>query len=297
MQWITRRQWNELANEKTDAHRVCTHRNGWLDRYGDWMLETRADGTFPDISSEGFYELAERYGYTPRGWLAKDLAKDARDQKPPRLIAGEAPRQVVVQESGLRFNVEPGEGYSTGLFLDQRLNRQWILSLRPQRMLNLFAYTGSFSVIAASVGSETTSVDVSRRALSVARSNFEVNEIGAESGHRFVAEDVMKFVPRLRKRGDNYDLIVLDPPTFGRAGGRVFRVERDMPVLVRDCWDLLSPGGWLLVSCNYAKWSTSNLREVCLESLNGMGIEMQAGKTPPEIPSGAISWRLHKKSA
>lgn len=296
MQWISHQQWDELTGERTDAHRVCTHSHGWLDRYGYWVLETRYIGGVPEWTSEGLRELFERYGYVPNGWLAKALAKAAQKQKPPVLLWGQAPGEIVVLEHGLRFNVVPGGGYSSGLFLDQRLNRRWVMSLKPRRMLNLFAYTGSFSVCAAAVGAETMSVDVSKRALSVARSNFAANNTDVANNHRFISEDVTRFVPRLRKRGVSFDLVVLDPPTFGRADGKVFRLEHDLPVLVRDCWELLVPGGWMLVSCNYAKWGTADLRDVCLSALSGAKVKMQAGETPPEIPIGAVSWRLQKSA-
>lgn len=294
MQWITRQQWDRLNEDESDAHRICTGRNGWLDRYGGWVVETRAGKFFADSPQDGMRELMERYDYAPEGWLVRELAKDARDQSPPRLVYGNAPGQIVVREWGVGYHVDPGGGYSSGLFLDQRMNRRWMSGLRPRRMLNLFAYTGSFSVCAALAGAETTSVDIAKRALDVARSNFELNGISTQGGHRFVVEDASRYVSRLLKRGESFDAIVLDPPTFGRADGRVFRVEHDLPTLVRDCWALLSADGWMLVSCNYAKWNADKLRGICREQLAGMNVVMRPGELPDEIPHGAISWRLHK---
>ena len=294
MQWITRQQWENLSSEDSNTHRICTGGEGWLDRYGDWVVETHSGGNFIDQASAGYRELTERYGFTPEGWLVRDHAKDARDQRSPRLVAGRAPGQVVVRERGVGYHVEPAGGYSTGLFLDQCFNRRWVMSLLPQRMLNLFAYTGSFSVCAALAGAETTSVDVAKRALDIARSNFELNGISLHGGHRFVAEDVSRYVSRLLKRGESFDAIVLDPPTFGRAVGRVFRLEQDLPMLVRNCWELLSPGGWMLVSCNYARWNSEKLLIVCRKQLSGMNFAIEPGELPGEIPFGAISWRLRK---
>ena len=295
MQWITRQQWDRFNEEGTDAHRVCTGRNGWLDRYGRWVLESRAGKHFADAPQDGgMRELMERYDYAPDGWLVRELAKDARFQTPPQLVYGDAPGQIVVREWDVGYHVDPGGGYSTGLFLDQRMNRRWIKGLRPKHVLNLFAYTGSFSVCAALAGAETTSVDIAKRSLDVARANFDLNGICTQDGHRFVVEDAARYVSRLLRRGESFDAIVLDPPTFGRAGRGVFRLEHDLPALVRDCRSLLSAGGWMLVSCNYAKWNANKLRDICSGQPGGTNVELRAGELPDEIPHGAVSCRLHK---
>jgi 23S rRNA (cytosine1962-C5)-methyltransferase len=135
-------------------------------------------------------------------------------------------------------------------------------------------------------------VDASKRVLAAGRHNLELNGIDPAEGHRFLTDDAVKVVPRLLKRGERFDLIVLDPPTFGRADGRVFRIEKDLPVLVRDCFDLLEPGGWLLVSCNFAEWGAKELRKECELALGRIKPEFQPGELPPEIARGAVSWRI-----
>ena len=289
MDWITSAHWKAFAAEKTDAHRVVNGKDGWLDRYADWILWS---GCKPPRAEALRDELTARYGFSPRGYLTRELVRKASDQKPAALIAGEEPGEITVQENGLSYLVEPAGGYSSGLFLDQRLNRQWVSGLSAKRMLNLFAYTCSFTVCAASAGAETCSVDASKRVLGTGRRNLELNGIDPADGHRFLADDAMKVVPRLLKRGETFDLIVLDPPTFGRADGRVFRIEKDLPVLVRDCFEMLEPGGWLLVSCNYAEWGAKELRKECELALGGRKTEFQPGELPLEIAWGAVSWRI-----
>jgi 23S rRNA (cytosine1962-C5)-methyltransferase len=235
-------------------------------------------------------ELHRRLGFAPRGWLVRELARDAREQQAARLVEGEKPGVVEVCEWGVKYAVEPAGGYSTGLFLDQRMNRRRVLDLRPGRTLNLFAYTCSFSVCAARRGGETLSVDVAKRALARGRENFARNAVDTEAGsHRLVADDAAKVVPRLVRRGERFDLIVLDPPTFGRAEGRVFRLERDLPDLVRGCFALLEPGGAMLVSCNFAAWSVAKLKGVCQTVLEEGRFALTPGESVPEIPGGAIS--------
>jgi len=291
MDWISPAQWTAFADKNTNAHRVANAKDGWLDRYGDWILWS---GAKPPRAETLRDELSARYGFAPRGYLARELVRKASDQKPAALIAGEEPGEIIVQENGLSYLVEPAGGYSTGLFLDQRLNRQWVTTLGAKRMLNLFAYTCSFTVCAASSGAETCSVDASKRVLGTGRRNLESNGIDPAEGHRFLADDAMKVVPRFLKRGETFDLIVLDPPTFGRADGRVFRIEKDLPVLVRDCFELLEPGGSLLVSCNYAEWSQKDLQRLCDDALRGCSAKQESGFSPPEIPGAAISLRLRR---
>jgi len=292
MDWISGELWGRLGEERTDVHRLATGRDGYLDRYGEWILWSGGRAPRVEVLRE---ELLGRFGFAARGYLARELVRKAAEQKPADLVAGEEPGEIIVQEAGLSYAVEPAGGYSSGLFLDQRLNRQWVRETAPRKMLNLFAYTGSFTVCAALGGAETCSVDVAKRALDRARVNLQRNDIDPVDGHRFLADDAMKVVPRLVKRGEKFDLIVLDPPTFGRADGRVFRIEKDLGELVRECFGLLDDGGWMLVSCNYAEWGTRDLRTVCADALDGTACDFEPGECPEEITGGAISWRLRRK--
>ncbi len=292
MDWISGELWSRLGEERTDVHRVATGRDGYLDRYGEWILWSGAKAPRVEGTRE---ELLGRYGFAPRGYLARELVRKASEQKPAELMAGEEPGELIVQEAGLSYVVEPAGGYSSGLFLDQRANRQWVSGLGARRMLNLFAYTCSFTVCAAAGGAETCSVDAAKRVLATGRRNLELNGIDPAEGHRFLADDARKVVPRLVKRGEKFDLIVLDAPTFGRADGRVFRVEKDLGELVRECFELLDEGGWMLVSCNYAAWGARDLRTVCADALDGTACGFEPGECPEEITGGAISWRLRRE--
>ena len=290
MDWISGELWSRFRKEQTDAHRVANAKNGWLDRYGDWVLWSGSGAPRVEALRD---ELSARYGFAPRGYLARELVRKASDQRPAALVAGEEPGEIAVHESGLSYFVEPAGGYSSGLFLDQRLNRQWVAGLGAKRMLNLFAYTCSFTVCAASGGAETCSVDASKRVLGAGRRNLELNGIDLAQGHRFLADDAMKVVPRLLKRGETFDLIVLDPPTFGRADGRVFQIEKDLLPLIRDCFGMLRPEGWMLVSCNYADWDAADLRRVCESALGKRRANFRPGESPEEIPQGAVSLRIY----
>jgi 23S rRNA (cytosine1962-C5)-methyltransferase len=127
--------------------------------------------------------------------------------------------EIEVREHGLRFGVDLGRGQKGGLFLDQRENRALVRTLAAgKRVLNLFAYTGGFSIYAAAGGAvATTTVDVSAPAIAAARRNFERNGFAltsAPEAHRFVAEDAFAFLATAAAAGERYDLVISDPPSF-----------------------------------------------------------------------------------
>ena len=157
----------------------------------------------------------------------------------------------VVSEGGLLFSVNFGDYLDTGLFLDHRLTRERVRhEARGRRFLNLFAYTGTATVYAASGGAAgTTSIDLSRTYLDWARRNLELNRL-AGGAHEFLQADCLKWL-REGARG-RYDLIFLDPPTFSnsRRMEGVLDVQRDHVLLIEGCLRLLSPGGVLIFSTN-----------------------------------------------
>ncbi len=292
MNWISSDQWERLAVEATDAHRLATAPDGWLDRYADWLLWS---GGKPPRLEELREEVMQRYNFAPRGYLGRQLVIKAADQRPAMLLAGEDPGEIAVRENGLAYLVEPAAGYSSGLFLDQRVNRRWVVEFGASRMLNLFAYTCSFTVCAAAGGAETCSVDAAPGALRRGRANFAANGIDPADGHRFLVDDATKVVPRLIRRGETFDLIVLDPPTFGRAAGSVFRIEKNLPDLVSQSFELLEPGGSLLVSCNFSEWGNKDLQALCWKAIGRGPWAMEAVERPPEMARGAASCRIRRE--
>ena len=120
------------------------------------------------------------------------------------------------------------------------------------RMLNLFCYTGAFSVWAARAGAHTTSVDLSNTYLDWTRRNLEANQINPQQ-HILSRSDILRWLPREVELGRSYDVIVLDPPTFSRSKKmeRDLDIQRDHPLLITHCLSLLSPQGVLFFSTNF----------------------------------------------
>ncbi len=159
----------------------------------------------------------------------------------------------VVRESGLKFYVNMSEYLDTGLFLDHRALRSIVRAQAAEkRVLNLFCYTGSFSVYALAGGAGmVTGVDLSNTYLAWAEENIRLNGLD-EKRYQSVRSDVQAFLATAKNKGDRYDLIILDPPTFSNSKKTesFFDINRHWPELVQACADVLSPGGELFFSCN-----------------------------------------------
>src|SRR5690606_33061670 len=148
-----------------------------------------------------------------------------------------------------------------------REQRSWVkMNSAGKMVLNLFAYTCGFSVAAALGGANSVhSVDLSKSYLAWGRENFKLNHVPQES-HKFYARDCMEFLKHAERNNLHYDLIICDPPSFGRSGKRVFQIAKDLPELLRRVVSRLTPGGELLFSTNYEGWSSSQLQKI-LEGL------------------------------
>jgi 23S rRNA G2069 N7-methylase RlmK/C1962 C5-methylase RlmI len=178
--------------------------------------------------------------------------------------------EYIVRENGLRFIINPADYLDTGLFLDHRNTRQMVQEMaQDKRVLNLFAYTGSFSVYAAAGGaSETLTVDMSNTYLQWADRNLALNGFEGPE-HRMLQTDALEWL-RARPK-EKWDLIVLDPPTFSnskRMNGTL-DVQRDHVWLLDMTLKCLAPGGTLFFSTNFRNFkldtediSTSKIRDI-----------------------------------
>lgn len=166
---------------------------------------------------------------------------------------GEAPPEhLTVQEHGLRFHVDLSRGHKTGFYLDQRENRRKFRALvNGRKVLDCFAYTGAFSVAALAAGAEEVlAIDSSEPSLEMARHNIALNDLPLD---RFACEaaDVFEHLRRLRDRGRQFDVIVLDPPRFAPTISQVHRATRGYKDINLLAFKLLRPGGLLVTySCS-----------------------------------------------
>lgn len=195
----------------------------------------------------------------------------------------------IVTEGGLKFEVNLSGYLDTGLFLDHRDTRSMVREgVAGKTLLNLFCYTGSFSVYAASGGAaRVVSVDLSTTYLEWALRNFALNGLSAGE-HAFVKADALEYVEDLSSRGERFSRIVLDPPTFSNSKSMrgTFDVVRDHSALVRSCLGLLEPGGELFFS--------TNARRFTLDPASHEGLASVRDLSDASIPEDFRDRKIHR---
>ena len=169
---------------------------------------------------------------------------------------GEEKEFFVVEEGGLKFKINLSDYLDTGLFPDHRITREMVRKeAADKKVLNLFAYTGSFSVYAAAGGAAgVTTVDLSNTYIRWARDNFELNGFSDASKYHFITADVLQYLDELKL--NSFDIIVMDPPTFSNSKKMkdFLDVQHDHADLINKCLLALKPGGILYFSTNYTKF-------------------------------------------
>jgi 23S rRNA (cytosine1962-C5)-methyltransferase len=257
-----------------------------VDRYADWLWVseypwspgTEEDRLHTPRRKELLALLPEILGVPAERTVISTHQRQrwGETQYEPR---GEAGQTLVVQEGDLRFEVNLGAHLDTGLFLDHRNTRARVRDeARGKRFLNLFAYTGSFTVYAAAGGAATSvSVDASRTYLDWAQRNLALNKLG-DTRHRLLRQDVEAFLGEAAAGKQRFDLVVCDPPPRSKVAGSSFEIQRNQARLLRLVRAVLAPGGHLYFS--------SNLRGFTLDEspLQGMSVhEITPGSLPPDF--------------
>ncbi len=247
----------------------------YLDQLGEhWLLSTH-DGLVDE-------SLRRALSQFDKSVYWKKL--DQHEKESPSLLCGDPVEEDFIgRENGLNYKLSFDSGYSQGLFLDQRENRARVMEMvEPgQKVLNTFAYTGAFSVAAASAGATTTTLDLSQPYLNWAKENMELNSIDPTE-HYFCKGDTFHWLGRFAKSGKQFDGVILDPPTFSRdSKGKVFRVEKDYHRLVKLACELLTPGGWILACTNCRKLPAWEFEEQLIKGA-GEGASLEALPMPPE---------------
>ncbi len=288
-----------IDTEQTNAYRLVNGEGDGLpgltiDRYADYlMVQLYCEGWRPHLKllTSALQELLQPKAiyekHRPRN--TRSLEARGGDKQYGQLLTGQpAPDRVVVRENGLCFLVSLEEGLDSGLFLDQRENRRRLMPLfAGQRFLNLFAYTGAFSVAAAAAGArQVTSVDLSESYTNWNRANFELNRINPKQ-HRFLVGDCQQKLAELANAREQFDMILLDPPSFSTAGKGRFTTRGGTSDLVAACLPLLQTGGLLICSSNHQKTDLSDyikeLRRGALQAKATLQVIEQKGQ-PFDFP-------------
>jgi 23S rRNA (cytosine1962-C5)-methyltransferase len=250
--WIDPALLRDFQSEGTDSHRLCTVEDGWVERFGSDVLISFKRMLARERLLKELQTWADSVGFPVQRVFARFIPTKNEERKPPALVVGDPGEslQTVATEWYLRFGIDFGTGYSPGLFLDQRENRRYVRHITPKRLLNCFAYTCSFSVYAACNGGSTLNVDVSKKYLARGRENFALNNLSTVD-HRFITDNVRSVLPRLARRGEKFDAIILDPPTFSRSPkGKTFQIQHDFENLLISALAVAERDAHVLVSTN-----------------------------------------------
>lgn len=187
------------------------------------------------------------------------------NQPESQWIFGEkAPEPLLIKENNVTYATYLDEGLMTGIFLDQKEVRGALVDglAIGKRVLNMFSYTGAFSVAAAMGGAlETTSVDLAKRSLDKTREQFLVNGIDPETQKIYVM-DTFDYFKYAKKKGQTFDLIVLDPPSFARNKKKTFSVAKNYGELIEDSLDLIEEKGTIIASTNAANLSIQQFSQI-----------------------------------
>ncbi len=205
------------------------------------------------------------------------------------LWGAEPPERIAIDEHGMKVLVDVRRGQKTGHFLDQRENRRMVRDLargRPEA-LNLFSYTGGFSVAAALGGARhVVSVDVDRDAIALARDNFRANGLDP-ADHAFATEDAFELLASYRREGRRFDLVVCDPPAFAKSQRAVDAAIAGYASLNRAALAVLAPGGLLVTASCSARVPAEQFAEAVKEAAFKGRVELQLvceTRQPPDHP-------------
>ena len=296
-----------IEAEATNAFRVIHGASdGWpswfVEKLGDFLL-AQSEAPLTPKQNEELSRLTKVFH--SRGAYHKILSRHVRQSKvadaSPHLVFGEAaPERFEILENGVRYEMSFTEGYSVGLFLDQRDNRRRFLTGHiaadlPKlpttncELLNCFAYTCGFSVCAAKAGARVTSLDLSKKYLEWGKRNFALNGLDP-AAHDFIYGDTFDWLRRLAKKGRAFDAIVLDPPTFSKSKEHgTFRAEKDYGQLVTAALPVLKPGGVLLASTNAAEFVPEDFLTDVTTAIHAAKRKFEQRHYVPQPPDFPIS--------
>ncbi len=262
-----------LADNWKDYEVIDCSKGEKLERWGDYILVRPDPQVIWDTprKEKGWHKMNAHYHRSKKGggeWEFFDL-----------------PQQWSIHYRNLTFQLKPFSFKHTGLFPEQAANWDWFSELIkkagiPVKVLNLFAYTGGATIAAAAAGASVTHVDASKGMVTWAKENAASSGL-ADAPIRWIVDDCVKFVEREIRRGNHYDAIIMDPPSYGRGPkGEIWKIEESIHPLVKLCAQLLVDRPLFFLINSY----TTGLQPAVLSYLIGTELKRFPGKvTADEI--------------
>lgn len=269
----------------TTAYRLF---NGEGDGIGGVIIDRYADYAVFSWYNEILYQkkaellTAFRTVYPDIIGAYEKIRFSTKDLPESQFLYGEqAPEPLLVTENGVQFATYLNEGLMTGIFLDQKEVRGRLVDgfAVGKTVLNMFSYTGAFSVAAAMGGAvATTSVDLAKRSLPKTTEQFEVNHLNL-AAQKIIVMDVFDYFKYASRKGLSYDMIILDPPSFARNKKKVFSVAKNYGELVKDSIDILTDKGTLIASTNAANLSLAKYQKMVITALQEKNVRYKITDT------------------
>lgn len=270
------KRYNLLLDELTTAFRIF---NGEGDGLGGLTIDWYAGFAVFSWYNEAIYQHAELLlaafqEVYPEVQGASEKIRFKSDLPESSWLFGQQPAEpLIVQENGVNYATYLDEGLMTGIFLDQKdVRNQLVQGLAAGKtVLNMFSYTGAFSVAAAMGGAaETTSVDLAKRSRSKTEEQFMVNGLPLNQ-QKIIVMDTFEYFKYAKRKGFTYDLIILDPPSFARNKKKVFTVAKNYGELIAESLPLLNPKGRIVASTNAENLSLKKFQEMVEEEFLAAG--------------------------
>ncbi|MCE4949241.1 class I SAM-dependent rRNA methyltransferase [Staphylococcus hominis] len=192
-------------------------------------------------------------------------------------VLGKTPEfPIVIEENFTFYNVDLNDGLMTRIFLDQKEVRKKLRDYFAENrsVLNLFSYTGAFSVVSSKNAKVTTSVDLANRSRTLTEENFGLNGVDPKSQYIYVM-DTFDFYNYAARHGKQYDTIVIDPPSFARNKKKTFSVQKNYDDLINGALDVLAPDGTLLLCTNSSAFSLKAFKNVIKKTLEQANVEYE----------------------
>jgi 23S rRNA (cytosine1962-C5)-methyltransferase len=296
------------GDPETTAYRLVNGRGDGLpgitlDRYGDSLVLNCYDPqlapaspalklllealgqTWPDLSVFGKFRPKQASNLSRREERAVPERPLGATLRGPAL--GAALTETTIRENGLTYLIRPGEGLSPGLFLDMREVRARLTGpvVEGKTVLNCFAFTGAFGLVAAKNGaSRALNLDAGARALDWAKENYRLNGL-TPADFDFVTGDVFDWLRRFARRGQTFDVVILDPPSFSTVKKSRWAAEKDSGELAALAARSVAPGGLLVACSNHAGLSRRQFRQMVTGALETAGrpYEIQGYYHEPEL--------------
>jgi len=230
----------------------------------------------------------------PNATWAQADATFSRDKENVWVKRKPLPESWTIDVDGIAFKISPTDFGHLGIFPEQRDCWKWIQSIiKPDskpKVLNLFAYSGGSTLAAAKAGAAVCHLDASKGMVAWARENASLNRL-EQAPVRWIVDDVTKFLIRERKRGQRYDAIIFDPPTFGRgASGEVFKIEEDILPIMGLCRELLTDKPlFVYFSCHTPGFSPLVMNHLIHQMMDGLPGDIAVGEMVLSGDDGAFS--------